>query len=694
MLTLRPGYVSDPVHEFIPFTGLERRFTDHMVAQRLRRISQTGLSNYTYPELVSSRFGHCLGAMHLASAFLAATFRNSSPETLETLVSGITWAVRQAHPEYNSRFPREIEIPALDARAEESNSNQTLQVYRLYNPPLSLDPAEVEQRRRALIIAEQALRLTSLFHDLGHLPFSHNFEDALQEMHDDNILPDVLRQILQKIEIGRTNESGKKEKLHETIGFEIGNLIFRSFLDQQTGGGDGSTFEDTLFAFVHDLWEASAPWEYSRTRSGSVSEVMAARNWLKSLISGQIDVDRADYILRDGRNYGFDFAAFNLERLLGQLVVVRDSNGSLVLATKPQGVGFLESFILARYRSYQYGVLHHKASQVGTALQTVIRDSLLVSFTSTFGETDPLNEVPSHALEVTRKAAGAQTEIKPAREETEEGSFDEIIRATHCTQVVRFIKDVVWLLDYKKRRQDREIRTQPLDGRGDVDRDPSQVYTAESEYAVLQRFAEYDDYWFTSALRQLAPLMPDHWSQLVWWRKPVARSLWKRPHDFTRLLELARRNDPTMPANLREWNERLNEFVRIGESTNHLRWEEARFKLRRTRGVLISYRQIAPLEVSQRDNEQVSEGLYIEYRGELLPLTTVSPLAAALAHAWRADLHLRAFVLSPLDNGEPRRLDDDKLDELGVTVVEELWSVIKPNDKVSTQRGGRRRGRQ
>jgi HD superfamily phosphohydrolase len=681
MLTLRPGYVSDPVHGFIPFTGLERRITDHMVAQRLRRISQTGLSNYIYPELVSSRFGHCLGAMHLASAFLAAAFRNSTPETLETLVSGITWAVRQAHPEYNPRFPRgDIQIPALDGLAEESNSNQTLQVYRLYNPPPSLEPAEVEQRRRALIIAERALRLASLFHDLGHLPFSHNFEDALQEMHDDNTLPEPLRGKIQTIELGRTDAEGRKEKLHETIGFEIGHLTYRSFLAQQEQGGSESKFEDTLYGFVHDLWKAAAPWEYARTHPGSVNEVTAARNWLKSLISGQIDVDRADYILRDGRNYGFDFASFNLERLLGQLVVFKESDGSLVLATKPQGVGFLESFILARYRSYQYGVLHHKASQVGTALQTVIRDSLLAAFAPIGNEFNLSTEVPTDASGMARMAVDDPTE-----EEQPSGSFFETMRLTHLQQLARFIDDIVWLLDYKKRRESGAIRTRPLEGYEANIADRSQHYTAESEYAVLRRFAEYDDYWFTNTLRQLDPFMPDEWAQLVWWRKPVARSLWKRPHDFTLLLERAKQDDAAIPNNLRDWNDQLNEFVRISESENHLRWGEALTDLRSTHRVLASYRQIAPLDVTRKGDEEVSEGLYVESGGQLHPLTKISPLASALADAWKGDLHLRAFVLYPVEKSEPRPLDDHELEELGVTVIKKLWAVLKPKDELSAQ---------
>ena len=88
----------------------------------------------------------------------------------------------------------------------------------------------------------------------------------------------------------------------------------------------------------------------------------AAIQWLHSLMSGDLDVDRCDYLLRDGRNYGFEFATYNLPRLLDNLVVAsRDQ--SFVLAVRPQGISSLESFLLARFRSYQYRARQHKVAQ-------------------------------------------------------------------------------------------------------------------------------------------------------------------------------------------------------------------------------------------------------------------------------------------------------------------------------------------
>ncbi len=58
--------INDPVHGFITIpTELIFDLVEHPYFQRLRRISQTGLTYYVYPGAVHTRFNHALGAMHL-----------------------------------------------------------------------------------------------------------------------------------------------------------------------------------------------------------------------------------------------------------------------------------------------------------------------------------------------------------------------------------------------------------------------------------------------------------------------------------------------------------------------------------------------------------------------------------------------------------------------------------------------------
>lgn len=92
---------------------------------------------------------------------------------------------------------------------------------------------------------------------------------------------------------------------------------------------------------------------------------------MHTLIAGELDVDRCDYVLRDARSYGFEFAGFDLERLIDNLTVVADpaAENALVPAVRHQGQAAVESFLIARARMYQSGPRHHKVAQVGAALR-------------------------------------------------------------------------------------------------------------------------------------------------------------------------------------------------------------------------------------------------------------------------------------------------------------------------------------
>ena len=63
--------INDPVYGFIsvPY-GILLELIDHPYFQRLRRISQLGLSSIIYPGATHTRFHHALGAYHLMTKAL------------------------------------------------------------------------------------------------------------------------------------------------------------------------------------------------------------------------------------------------------------------------------------------------------------------------------------------------------------------------------------------------------------------------------------------------------------------------------------------------------------------------------------------------------------------------------------------------------------------------------------------------
>src|SRR5215831_5018540 len=65
----RPRVFRDPVHGLVSFQGEDAALgcvLDTRPFQRLRRIRQDGFASFVYPGAEHSRFGHALGAFHVA----------------------------------------------------------------------------------------------------------------------------------------------------------------------------------------------------------------------------------------------------------------------------------------------------------------------------------------------------------------------------------------------------------------------------------------------------------------------------------------------------------------------------------------------------------------------------------------------------------------------------------------------------
>src|ERR687886_412028 len=60
------GEITDPVHQYIRFSDVERELIDTPIFQRLRRIRQLAGAHLVYPSAQHTRFEHSLGTMHVA----------------------------------------------------------------------------------------------------------------------------------------------------------------------------------------------------------------------------------------------------------------------------------------------------------------------------------------------------------------------------------------------------------------------------------------------------------------------------------------------------------------------------------------------------------------------------------------------------------------------------------------------------
>ena len=85
--------INDPIYGFITIPyDIIFDLIEHPYFQRLRRITQLGLTHYVYPGALHTRLHHALGAMHLMQQTIK-TLRSKSIEITEEEAKAVTIAI-------------------------------------------------------------------------------------------------------------------------------------------------------------------------------------------------------------------------------------------------------------------------------------------------------------------------------------------------------------------------------------------------------------------------------------------------------------------------------------------------------------------------------------------------------------------------------------------------------------------------
>ena len=160
-------------------------------------------------------------------------------------------------------------------------------------------------------------------------------------------------------------------------------LLLAAALLHDVGHGPLSHTGEEMFGLHHESWSARLIREHPQLRrplenyregtANSVAALLeegrAQRTVIRRLVSGQLDCDRLDYLLRDSYSTGARYGHLDLERVLGAMTLAPDGD----LAIHPKGLMAVEHYLVVRNLMYRSVYNHRLNVMCNWLLEQLVR---------------------------------------------------------------------------------------------------------------------------------------------------------------------------------------------------------------------------------------------------------------------------------------------------------------------------------
>lgn len=160
------------------------------------------------------------------------------------------------------------------------------------------------------------------------------------------------------------NEKNIKTLRYAALLHDIGHLPFSHAVESQWLHGlkheDVSMFIINNYSPIADIIDNDPAGINKQDVAALLGKMPRARlQILHEIISGQLDADRADYLLRDSHCCGTKYGEYDFPRFLQIFAAQQDDNGTLSLCVDEKDLPVAESLLIARYH-YNLQIPYHR----------------------------------------------------------------------------------------------------------------------------------------------------------------------------------------------------------------------------------------------------------------------------------------------------------------------------------------------
>lgn len=375
--------INDSVHGLVRLTAYEKKILCSPEFNRLHDVYQNSTVFMTFPANRTKRFEHSIGCMYLASEMFYRAVLNSDDGTLDTFFSEFGKEMQEIQKSLDKeKIANVIESVIInqdvclcdDAYVDTPDWKDLLDVSVGYTDG-SLIPYNLKEKYRIVyLILIQSLRAAALLHDVGHPPFSHIVESAINKAKND--VSDA-RRLLSGEDFEKTfnperlkvfenalNSIKPGSQLHEKMGFAISRNVLSEIVTDNRNSNNKeyactSFFEQTVMLCTLKILSDEGYFKY-----------------VHAVIDASLDCDRLDYVVRDYRGSGINAGDLDYKRIFNELKLFykseKSESGKPRFCIPAKAIGAVENFLKKRCNLYMDVIYHHRVIKTDMLLEDVV----------------------------------------------------------------------------------------------------------------------------------------------------------------------------------------------------------------------------------------------------------------------------------------------------------------------------------
>lgn len=376
--------INDSIHGLIRLTAFEKGILASPEFNRLHDVYQNSTVYLTFPSNRTKRFEHSIGCMYLCSEMFYRAINNAEAASQDRFFKDFSEALQkiQENEIDKDKIASVIDkgiiydnLNLCDNDIVDSDEWRKLRDAAVGYTDGSLIPYNLEEKNLiAYLILIQSLRAAALLHDVGHPPFSHIVEGAIdkaksfaekaQRVSETNGGSFVVFRSERLKDFNRAVDSKKSSKqLHEKMGREISRSVLQKLItDNSRGKADEkaykSFFEQMVMCCTLKILSDEGEFKY-----------------LHVLTDSSLDCDRLDYVVRDYLSSGINAGDLDYKRIISGLKLSYlpvDNDGKLRFCIPAKAINTVESFFKKRCNLYIDVIFHHRVIKTDTLLQDVV----------------------------------------------------------------------------------------------------------------------------------------------------------------------------------------------------------------------------------------------------------------------------------------------------------------------------------